>query len=562
MAVDYNELFADMGKLIKLSWEFHDNTTGNDYNAGDGNNPQPDIPAAQAGIFSQLTTSGKFGVTDGLDAQIDGFKDTIAGIIDSLSRRVQDLLLDENSVIIQLNSTISRNDINHLLTELARDMEVNNQFVLESTVSFSETNPITATDTSITGNNGNGALFWTPLLDGVSAPATGWIPQRCYAGIRSELTTTTEIMSVTCTGDENTSGLPEGQEVFAFEGKPGPVVAFDWRTEGSGANVSMNTLNSFDILSNRNFEIWSSGNLPVGWTLISGTPGVNIVQENTEADVFRGLYSLQLVGDGTDIDIRQTLGVGALQPQRMYMLGISVKGSATVDGALSIDFFSNAGDWQTATFTGTNMNWANANPDTITGTWGDGKDWIQNGFVAGMLVEVENANTPANNKTYKIASVTTTVLTLSPRNSVTADVADAVGTMVSISQIEMDTAALQAQTAWTSGTPLEVVAYEHFFFLAPETIPDDLQLRIRLTGATTGDVHLDSLAFGPVAYANGVGAAILAGRKQFAIDDRISVTALNDDAGLFQRYFRHKFKFLLPSSDVPTQANTLITAAY
>jgi hypothetical protein len=542
MAITYSEVFEDIGRIIKLIDQFHDVATGS-------NSPVPDLPDREADIMAQLASTGRYDVADGMQSILSSFKNQMSSFGQTLSAKVTERLLNLDSVILQLNSTVSPSDINHLLMELANDMIANSETINASSVGMSGW-------AAAASNVGDGIVVRTDVLDGVTSPTNGAIPQIQYAGIKSELSVPTEIMSLTCIEDQDTNNRPEGQELFLLEGKPGTTQGpWDWKQEGSGTSLQLPTLNTFDIVGNRDFEIWTATNTPFGWSVISGTPGTNILQETTAADVFRGLTSLNLIGNSQNIDLRQSIPLNTLTPRRMYCLAMCVKGSATIDGTLSVKFFSTSGEYTAtkATFTGTNVNWADANPDTLTGTWGDGNNWILNGFTAGMKIQVSGASTAANNGTYTIASVTTTVITLAAGDAVVADATDAPTIIGSDEWLLMDDVELQAQT---------VYGHEYFFMVAPANIPEDLQLQIALTGATTGDLHIDSLAFGPVTYGNGVGFAVLAGETDFQLNDRFSGFVLNTE-GLFQRYFRKAHRMQLPSDNAGGEsiADTLISGA-
>lgn len=119
-------------------------------------------------------------------------------------------------------------------------------------------------------------------------------------------------------------------------------------------------------------------------------------------------------------------------------------------------------------------------------------------------------------------------------------------------KIEMDYTALSAQTTW---------GLESCFINMPDEIPDDFELVIKITGTLTNakSVWLDGLAFGPAIYENGVGVAIVAGADKFLKEDTFTFTIANNDAGVFQTWFRKMFLFQLPSDASPSIADTLAT---
>jgi len=125
-------------------------------------------------------------------------------------------------------------------------------------------------------------------------------------------------------------------------------------------------------------------------------------------------------------------------------------------------------------------------------------------------------------------------------------------TAASSEKIELDATALSAQTSYD---------LEYFFINMPLEIPDDFKLVIKVTGTLTNakSVYVDHLAFGPVTYENGVNVAIIAGATKFLKGDTLVFTISNNDAGVFQTWFRKMFLVQMPSSGAPNIADSLAT---
>lgn len=89
-----------------------------------------------------------------------------------------------------------------------------------------------------------------------------------------------------------------------------------------------------------------------------------------------------------------------------------------------------------------------------------------------------------------------------------------------------------------------------FFVIMPATIPEDFKLVISWasTPAASTKLWLDDLAFGPVVYGGGVGVIAVRGSTPFVRDDRFTIAVSNNEAGLFQRFFRRVFGCQLPSN--------------
>lgn len=119
-------------------------------------------------------------------------------------------------------------------------------------------------------------------------------------------------------------------------------------------------------------------------------------------------------------------------------------------------------------------------------------------------------------------------------------------------KISMDSTALSAATSWT---------LKKFYINLPLEIPDDFKLVVKVTGTlTTGkSVYIDGLCLGPVTYVNGVNVAIVAGKDKFLKGDKFTFTISNDDAGVFQTWFRKATGYQIPTDNSPAISDTLAT---
>jgi hypothetical protein len=118
-------------------------------------------------------------------------------------------------------------------------------------------------------------------------------------------------------------------------------------------------------------------------------------------------------------------------------------------------------------------------------------------------------------------------------------------------EISMNAAALAAQTTF---------GLEYFFFTAPDDIPEDFALSIKLSGTPSAHaVYIDTGAMGPVVYHGGVHANIVRGKDKFLKNDRIRVAVSNNEAGVVQTYFGKAYLAQLPSSGSPSIADTVAT---
>lgn len=82
----------------------------------------------------------------------------------------------------------------------------------------------------------------------------------------------------------------------------------------------------------------------------------------------------------------------------------------------------------------------------------------------------------------------------------------------------------------------------------PVPTPTDLEMVLEVSGLPSGStVWLDDVRLAPVAYHGGVGLTISAGPTPWVRGDRLTFTVTNDQAGLFQDYWRKWYSAMLPS---------------
>ena len=128
---------------------------------------------------------------------------------------------------------------------------------------------------------------------------------------------------------------------------------------------------------------------------------------------------------------------------------------------------------------------------------------------------------------------------------------DGAGAQVGTTEIDMNTAALAAQTAY---------GIESFYITMPAEIPDNIELVITFDGTPSAhSIQIDWLGCGPVTYHGGVNFALVAGSDKFLKGDRYKMTTSYTATGVFQDFFREFFRVQLPSDASPSQADTLAT---
>lgn len=118
-------------------------------------------------------------------------------------------------------------------------------------------------------------------------------------------------------------------------------------------------------------------------------------------------------------------------------------------------------------------------------------------------------------------------------------------------EIDLDDTDIAAATTWTTA---------HFFFNVPFNAPSDLKLNIDIENlSNTHTLNIDSIVIAPVVYHAGIAYAVARGTGAFVVGDRFTLSNSNNDAGVFQAFFRDAYGVQLPSSGTPSIADSLGT---
>jgi hypothetical protein len=130
----------------------------------------------------------------------------------------------------------------------------------------------------------------------------------------------------TCTNDSYTSASLAGSEPVLFQGQPSVSDMLSWLyPAGSGSSIAISAINPMvssgssvavsvsgitsasgsNWTSNGSMESWKNG-VPVGWHIVTGTPGATIFQTTASDTFYDGLSALAFAGIGTEnTEIRQ-----------------------------------------------------------------------------------------------------------------------------------------------------------------------------------------------------------------------------------------------------------------
>lgn len=227
----------------------------------------------------------------------------------------------------RISQTLTQLNIIDSLREIIRQMGAAGATFLAMTIG--------ATPSAFTGV-GNGVLNLS-----TKRPFDGRTLENAYA----------ENLLFTCNNDSYTGGTVAGNEQFQLTGtgQQTDYFAFNWPL-GSNANVNLNAIDgdaddsSGNLLTNSNFNDATVANLPNSFTAVLGTPGTDFAL-NGGITYGSSVNSLQLIGTGVKVDLRQTPTSGTFDPLTQYGVCIFMRrgGSAPNTGVLKIQLVDGNG---------------------------------------------------------------------------------------------------------------------------------------------------------------------------------------------------------------------------
>lgn len=120
------------------------------------------------------------------------------------------------------------------------------------------------------------------------------------------------------------------------------------------------------------------------------------------------------------------------------------------------------------------------------------------------------------------------------------------------------------------GTPTDIFTENHTLdqtdwtnycsqFVMPWEVEGDLELHVTFNSAGAGDCVFDQLVITPCEYLAGVSIAVFGGPEKWLVGDTITIPLSNNNAGLFQNFFRRAFRIQLPTDATPTISDGLVT---
>lgn len=305
MAINYTNLFTDIGVLVKAT-----NTVANFTN---------NLETEKLAILNQLTATDKFVIANNLPSTWDGYKSSVLNWTSDSTSRIFSLLSDQTTVVDQL-SLGQNTGISSVFPALYSDMVTNDKNVTANTVTLGA---VTAT----TANVDAGTALVDKVLDGVTSPATGFIPYKNYSGLNSQISIDDTVI-LKCNTDSEMSNIVAGNEVFSWIGS-NPIFAPN--RAGSGNGPSIQPLNTQSFLSNLRMENFSTSS-PSGFTIDAGTAGTHIFSDTTGQ--YEGASCLKFTGDATQssIQVSQALTVSQIVPLKRYVFACHLKGQSGITG--------------------------------------------------------------------------------------------------------------------------------------------------------------------------------------------------------------------------------------
>ena len=334
MAVDYTKVFTVIGCYVDKI---------NDYYAYIAT-----YTSDQTAIETILSAQSLVRLEEDL---VDVYADYKAGITDdiqSLISRVTTVLVD-NTLIGNNFSFGQEPSLTVVWPALIKDMATTDKNVKANT----------ATIGSITyaSYGASAATVMTGTkLDAVTPPTSGGPAIASYYGLTTQLTPTSETLTLTCTSDSLPNGSV-GSEVFQITGTGAGSGGYDPSGENAGIlgsiTVADSQVNSY--VANAGFDSWTAGVLDT-WSEEDGTHGLEF--ESSGAGMQGTGYSFKTIQSGNSFAIAQNMNSNLFTLGKSYFFGIwcAKNSDALADQTLKLIFTTGAGP-TTVTFAATTTAW-------------------------------------------------------------------------------------------------------------------------------------------------------------------------------------------------------------
>lgn len=291
----------------------------------------PNLVSVDTGLVAQFNAESDIQALIGSSYISQLNSDGIGGISQSVAdQTINRMIFRDNP---RINLTLTSSNTQACIFEIIRQMKVEQATILQLTVAST---PVTVSNPGphFTGN-GNGILVTSTVR-----PSDGLILQNIFA----------EQVQALCTSDSYIGNAVAGNETITFTGTGGVgLFDFNWPL-GSDASITFSAIDgsanntSDNIMKNSGFDTWTVADTPNNWTIVTGTPGTNIFEEETIIYGSSG-NAIRFLGDGaTVINIKQqfdnssTGTAGSLDPLTQYSVclfmrrdGVAAAGTLVVD---------------------------------------------------------------------------------------------------------------------------------------------------------------------------------------------------------------------------------------
>lgn len=277
MAIDFDTVEAQLGHLFGILYQTHTFTS-----------------AEQSGLLPTLfdLASEELGTNYDIAALLPAAEEAArAGVVNALIPNVKAAAVAIlNRSVIEDTKLPSNSDLSITMLEFIRQMSAGSKSVAKCTVSGSAS--------AWSGNSGTGSVVISVLRpDGLS-----------------QANMFTESGVLKCNADSQTGGATLGRETFVYQGNPAVDPFSDKWPAGSGATVTMNSIDSKEsanstgnILNNSSFDTLNdAADGWTGWKIGTGTYNTNLTTD--AVNVFRSTKSLKIVGGATLTEVYQNFG--------------------------------------------------------------------------------------------------------------------------------------------------------------------------------------------------------------------------------------------------------------
>lgn len=321
MAVDYTKVFTVIGCYVDKI---------NDYYSYIAT-----YTSDQTAIETILSAQSLVRLEDDLVDVYADYKSGITDDIQSLISRVTTVLTDDT--LIGQNFSFGQSpSLTVVWPALIKEMSTTDKNVKANTATVGSA-------TYTTTNAAAGKIATGTKLDAVTAPTAGGPAIASYYNVTSQLTPTSETLTLTCVSDSLPNGTV-GAETFQITGTGAGSGGYDPSGENAGTLGTITVLDSQvgSYLSNAGFDSWTSGALDT-WTQEDGTAGVDY--ESSASSMQGTGYAFKTIQTGNTFAIAQTVDSSVFTLGKSYFFGVwAAKSIDTLaDQGLTLTLTTSAG---------------------------------------------------------------------------------------------------------------------------------------------------------------------------------------------------------------------------